>query len=75
MEQPDFIYFKCDECGFDSIQLKEFKGTTACPMCAGDSGHDVEMKVRTARDTDKPEGFDAREGTRDEQTASFETNR
>lgn len=59
-EQPDFIYFECPECGFDSVQTADFKGGTGCPLCAGDSGHDVGMNRRTARATDKPEGKDAR---------------
>lgn len=59
-EQPDFIYFECPECGFDSIQRADFKGSYACPLCAGDSGDDVGMRWRTARETDKPEGRDAR---------------
>jgi hypothetical protein len=60
LEQPDFIYFECPECGFDSVQSKNFRGSRACPLCAGDSGHDVSMRTRIARDTDKPEGRDAR---------------
>jgi len=68
IEQPDFIYFECPECGFSSVQkTPEFKGSCACPLCAGDSGHDVRMNDRVCRDTDKPEGFDARKGTRSEQ--------
>lgn len=60
VEQPDFIYFECPECQFSSVQKAGFKGSSACPMCAGDSGHDVGMHKRTARSTDKPEGKDAR---------------
>lgn len=59
-DQPDFLYFECPECGFDSVQCKEFNGSDACPLCAGDSGHDVGMHMRVCRDTDKPEGRDAR---------------
>ena len=59
-DQPDFLYFECPECGFDSVQKSDFRGSTACPLCAGDSGHDVGMTSRVARDTDKPEGRDAR---------------
>lgn len=67
-EQPNFIYFECQECGFDSIQRKEFNGSRECPLCAfkyrvlfsGDSGHSNIMSVRIARVTDKPEGRDAR---------------
>lgn len=59
-EQPDFIYFECPECGFSSVQASDFKGGTACPLCASDSGHDVGMRSRVCVDTDKPEGRDAR---------------
>ena len=60
-DQPDFIYFECPLCGFDSVQRKEFRGSDTCPLCAEDNGRDVEMTVRVCRDTDKPEGRDARE--------------
>lgn len=63
-EQPDFIHFECPECGFTSVQKSDFKGPTACPMCTGDSGHDVGMHKRVARSTDKPEGRDARAETK-----------
>lgn len=59
-EQPDFHYFECPECGFDSVQRADFSGSEACPLCAGDSGHDVGLRRRVARNTDKPEGRDAR---------------
>ncbi len=59
-EQPEFDYFECPECGFSSVQKASFSGSDLCPLCAGDSGHDVEMKRRTARSDDKPEGKDAR---------------
>lgn len=61
INQPNFIYFECRECGFDSVQKADFKGSSICPLCAGDSGHIVEMRCRIARDTDRPEGHDARE--------------
>lgn len=60
VEQPDYDYFECPECGFSSVQLSTFTGREDCPLCAGDSGHDVLMHRRTARTTDKPEGKDAR---------------
>ena len=59
-EQAGFDYFECPECGFSSVQKDDFNGSEACPLCAGDSGHDVGMNRRTARTTDKPEGKDAR---------------
>lgn len=68
-EQPDFIYFECQDCGFDSVQRADFKGSDYCPLCAGDNGRDVEMTMRVCNDEDKPEGFDARKGTRAEQEA------
>lgn len=68
--QPGFIYFECQDCGFDSVQRDDFKGSYYCPLCAGDNGRDVEMSRRTALESDKPEGFDARKGTRAEQEAA-----
>lgn len=64
-----FDFYECPECGFDSVQRADFDGSTECPLCAGDSGHDVEMLCRPALRTDKPEGFDARLGTRSEQAS------
>ena len=55
-----FITFECPECGFDSVQEDDFDGSSACPLCAGDSGHDVCMNKRDTVDSDKPEGYDAR---------------
>lgn len=60
--QFGYDYFECTDCGFDSVQFSTFDGSETCPLCAGDSGHDVRMSRRTARDTDKTEGFDARKG-------------
>lgn len=60
MDQPDFVYFECPECGFDSVKKRTFTGSSACPLCAGDSGHDVTMKRRICRDSDTPEGADDR---------------
>ena len=56
-----FDYFECPECGFSSVQASNFSGSEACPLCAGDIGHDVRMRRRPAKPTDKPEGKDARE--------------
>ena len=55
-----FDYFECPECGFSSVQRSDFNGNEWCPLCAGDSGHDVHMRRRPAHDTDRPEGRDAR---------------
>ncbi len=60
MDQPDFIYFECPECGFSSVQKSTFDGSDDCPLCAGDSGHVVRMRERVCRSTDRPEGRDAR---------------
>lgn len=59
-----FDFFECPECGFSAVQHAAFVGSAACPLCAGDNGHDVRLHQRTATDNDKPEGFDARLGTR-----------
>jgi hypothetical protein len=58
--QPDFDYFECPECGFSSVQKSSFSGSEACPLCAGDSGHDVGMRRRVCLTSDTPEGRDAR---------------
>jgi hypothetical protein len=59
-EQPDFIYFECSDCGFDSVQKSDFSGASYCPLCAEDNGRDVRMTSRIARQSDMPEGRDAR---------------
>lgn len=59
-EQPAFHYFECNDCEFSSVQPTDFDDTESCPLCMGDNGHDVRMSRRIARDTDQPEGFDAR---------------
>lgn len=73
----DFIYFECPECGFDSMQRGDFKGGTACSLCAGDSGHDVGMRSTyldeaSAAVLPAVEGFDARKGTRAEQEKALQ---
>jgi hypothetical protein len=59
-EQQAFLFFECAECQFSSVQHRPFMGSDTCPLCAGDSGHDVRMRRRVARESDKPEGRDAR---------------
>lgn len=59
-EEEGFTYFECPECGFDSVQPKINTASLWCPLCAGDSNHDVLMRQRVCRTTDKPEGRDAR---------------
>jgi len=65
-----FTYYECLDCSFSSIQKDDFKGTDICPLCEGDCGHIVHMITRPAKEEDKPEGFDARKGTREEQEAA-----
>lgn len=60
VEQSDFLYFECSECGFDSVQKRTFNGDDTCPVCDGDNNRYVPMRVRVCRSTDKPEGRDAR---------------
>lgn len=60
VDQPDFLYFECPQCGFSSVQRADFSGSDLCPLCASDCGHEVSMRSRTCRDTDRPEGKDAR---------------
>jgi hypothetical protein len=59
-DEPGFDYFECKICGFDSVQFETFNGSEECPLCAGDCVHSNIMSRRTARDTDRPEGKDAR---------------
>jgi hypothetical protein len=33
-EQPNFFYFECRDCGFDSIQPADLKDSYYCPLCA-----------------------------------------
>lgn len=37
-EQPDFIYFECPECGFDSVQRKGFTGVRGVPCALATAG-------------------------------------
>jgi len=73
-----FTFFECPECEFTIVLrnivapcLTETQARAlnsqpiACPMCAGDSGHDVTMKSRPCREDDKrAEGRDDRYGAR-----------
>ena len=64
LEQPGFTYWECRDCGFDAVTLDSAmagKDAPICPLCAGDSGHTVVMRGRTARTTDAVEGKDARQ--------------
>ena len=60
VEQPEYDYFECRECEYSLVDVSTFTGAHYCPLCAGDSGHEVRMSRRTARDDDVPEGRDAR---------------
>lgn len=59
-EQPGFTYWECKECGFDAVTRDPIPRSPLCPLCAGDTGRDVEMTGRVARIDDKVEGKDAR---------------
>ena len=56
----DFLFLECPDCEFSAVVPAKSTGSRLCPMCAGDSGHDVTMRKRPARDDDRPEGRDAR---------------
>ena len=60
VEQPEFHFFECGVCGFNSVQRADFSGSELCPLCAEDCGHDNRMSRRVATTADKPEGKDAR---------------
>jgi len=60
IEQPDFIYFECQVCEFNSVQKSTFQGSRTCPLCEADTGRIVNMYKRVCYASDKPEGFDAR---------------
>lgn len=58
-----FEYWECSECGFDCIVPENYISHPVCPLCAGDTGRDGNLKyVRAARDDDKVEGRDWRKG-------------
>lgn len=62
-EQPGYTFWECRDCGFDCVTLDAAMRNLPvpiCPLCAGDSGHEVVMRSRVARADDKPEGRDAR---------------
>lgn len=56
---PGFTYWECRDCGFDAV-TPDTAPTPICPLCAGDSGRDVDMSGRPATDEDVVEGVDAR---------------
>jgi len=60
VDQPGFVYAECPECEFSSVTRDGAIRFWDCPLCAGDSGHDVEMIRRVARTEDRPEGRDDR---------------
>lgn len=58
---PGFIYYECPACQYD-IVLKGCKPFEMqhCPLCADDSGTEVQMLSREATVSDRPEGCDDR---------------
>jgi hypothetical protein len=52
-----FFYCECPECEYSVVSESSEEW---CFLCAGDSGHDVQMHCREAAASDKPEGGDAR---------------
>ena len=45
------FYFECRECGYDSNEarkLAESDEPAICPLCAGDTGRDGDMRFRPA---------------------------
>lgn len=59
VEQSGFLYFECQECGFDCVHIFTYDGSVECPLCIAE-GHSNIMTKRVARNTDDPEGLDAR---------------
>lgn len=43
-------FFECKECGYDSKEAKKLARRTGiiCPLCAGDTGKDVDLHFRKA---------------------------
>lgn len=44
-------WFECVECGYDSDEsgkLSPSDNMAICPLCAGDTGRDVDLKFRLA---------------------------
>lgn len=44
------FYFECSECGYDSDECKKLarNNNGICPLCAGDTGRDVDLIFRPA---------------------------
>lgn len=46
------LFFECNECGYDSgeanVLLSGEPELKVCPMCAGDTGKDGDMRYRAA---------------------------
>jgi len=60
MQDAEFTYWECSECGFDAVTHPLLK-TPICPLCAGDTGRDVDMRRKPIEDApDVVEGKDAR---------------
>ncbi len=46
-----YWFFECQECGYDSDEAKRLSpscGGAICPLCAGDTGRDVDLVFRPA---------------------------
>jgi hypothetical protein len=54
-ERVVLYYFDCPECGYDSDEAKKLAvGVCSgiCPLCAWDTGRDVELNFRPATDVE-----------------------
>ncbi len=49
-----FWYFECRDCGYDSEEAKRLsqRASGVCPLCAGDTGHDVNLTFRPATEAE-----------------------
>src|SRR5262245_18593935 len=50
MSDLRLFFFECPECQYDSVEANRLtlRSTGVCPVCAADTGHDVELKFRPA---------------------------
>jgi uncharacterized paraquat-inducible protein A len=61
----EFDFWECPDCEYTLVLPRTGSKTTAiCCLCSMDSGHEVLMRRRPARDDDEPEGPDARRADR-----------
>lgn len=54
MSEKPLYCFTCPECHYDWKEAKSFAilPAASCPLCAGDSGHDVALRMRPATAAD-----------------------